>query len=446
MQDNTEINLDNILNTGENSNRQAPITGISTHSVEPIEPIEPIKPIKPIKPVEGEEQNQVPTEHAQLINEENNNSFKALLTSFTDESTLDADNKSIRTDLLAKYKGTSFDENGNIVNDKGEIVTPFDTLLKESLEEDEVTMDAEGNQVDAEGNIVKTKVELAVENTVVNKWHAESGYEFVDEKGNTKVYTDDEAGHKEFRDDLVAQQGKEWREEFFNKTPELAEVAKHLLAGKSMDTYKSNVDYSTIDIKTLTPSEKESYIRKSYEIAGLDKARVDDLIQLFKDSNKLDSEIEKALPALQANEVKAKQQRDLDYQQTIKDEQARQMNYWNTVEQVVTKGQLNDIKIPDTDKAAFFDYLSTAIDSKGNSKEFLDSQKETLEQQLQIKYLRFKGYDLSKLVETKVKEAKVLNLKERIKQSAKIKSTPINDANKSKTSGGQDITIDAMLS
>ena len=427
MHDNQEVNLDNVLNTGENTNRP------------PVTPVPVTPPVEPVKPVE----EAASIEDAQQINEENSNSFKALLTSFIDDSTLDEDNKGIRTDLLTKYKGTSFDENGNILNEAGEIVTPFDTILKESLEEDEVAMDAEGNQIDAEGKIVKTKVELAVENTVVNKWHAESGYEFVDEQGNTKIYTDDEAGHKEYHTDLVNQQGIEWRQEFFNRTPELAEVAKHLLSGKSMDTYRSTVDYSTIDIKTLTPSDKERYIRQSF--GDMDKTRVDDLIQLFKDSNRIDSEMEKALPILQANEVRERQQRDFDYQQSVKAEQDKQMAYWNSVEQVVVKGQLNDIKIPDTDKKAFFDYLSTAIDSKGNSKEFLDSQKETLEQQLQIKYLRFKGYDLSKLVETKVKEAKVLTLKERIKQSAKIKSTPVNDANKSTTSRGQDITIDKLL-
>lgn len=432
MQDNTEINLDNILNTGENSNRQSttpPTTPPATPSVVTNPPAKVVDPVS--------------TQDTNVINEENSNNFKALLNSFIDESTLDADNKSIRTDLLAKYKGTSFDESGNILNDKGEVVAPFDTLLKDSLEEDTIITDAEGNQIDAEGKIVKTKVELAIENTIVNKWHAESGYEFVDENGNTKIYTDDEAGHKEFHTDLVNQQGKEWREAFFNQVPELAEITKHLLSGKTIDTYKSTIDYSTIDIKTLSPADKEKYIRESY--AGVDKARVDGLIQLFKDSNTLDSEVEKAIPALIAKDAENKKQRDLDYQQAVKNEEAKQMAYWNNVEQVVIKGQLNDIKIPDADKSAFFDYLSTAVDSKGNSKEFLDSQKETLEQQLQIKYLRFKGYDLSKLVETKVKEAKVLSLKERIKQSAKIKSTPVNDANKSTTSRGQDITIDAML-
>lgn len=425
-----EINLDNVLSTGENTNRAN------------------TAPQPPTTPPSNEENKSASMDapaapEAPQIDEENSNSLKTLLHSFIDESTLDEDNKSIRTDLLTKYKGTSFDAEGNILDAEGNIVAPFSIVLEDSLKEDEVTLDADGNQIDAEGKVVKTKVELAVENTIVNKWHAESGYEFVDEKGNTKIYTDDEAGHKEFRDDVIEQQGKEWRSAFFSQVPELADITKHLLSGKSIDTYKSAIDYTTIDIKTLSAEQKEKYIRESY--GDLDPARIDGLIQLFKDSNTIDSELEKAIPALIAKDAAAKAQRDAEYQAVIDKQHADQEKYWNEVEQTVNKGKLNDINIPDKDKAAFFDYLSTAIDAQGNSKEYLDSQKETLEQRLQIKYLRFKGYDLSKLVETKVKEAKVLSLKERIKQSAKIKSTPINDANKSKTSGGNDITIDKML-
>ena len=100
--------------------------------------------------------------------------------------------------------------------------------------------------------------------------------------------------------------------------------------------------------------------------------------------------------------------------------------------------------IPDADKKGFYEYVSDAVDDKGNSKELIDRQNETLEQRLMLSYLRYKGFNLDKLVALKARETKVKGLKEMIKKSAKIESTPVND-NQRVTSGESDITIGSLL-
>lgn len=447
-----DINLDNVLNTGENSNR---ILSSDTNIEDENKDLTPEqiqakadadKAAEEASKSSDDDANKGLTpEQIAAVQEENSNSLKTLLSTFMDESTLTDDNKSIRTQLLEKHKGTSFDAEGNIIDAQGNTVASFEDLLKYSTEKDKVILDDKGNQIDTEGKIVKTNVELAIENTVVNKLHSESDYEFLNDDDTVKIYSDDEKGIKDFTNDVSAQRFEEWKSEFFSQTPELAEITKHILSGKSIDTYNSAIDYSKLDVIDMSKDDKLKYIRRSYEIAGLSEERINGLVQLFVDSNTVDTEITKALPALQANEEAARNQRDVDYQTTIDTRNIATEKYWNDVETTVNKGTFNDISIPEKDKVGFFDYLSSVVDDKGNSKEMLDTNKETLEQKLQIKYLRFKGYDLSELVNTKVRTQKVQSLKELIKKSAALKDTPINDANKGTTSREVDVTINSLL-
>ena len=454
---NEAINLDNVLNTGENSNR-TPIPNEGNDDLTP-DQIQAKSDADKIKADADKviadkaaleaggdgNKGELTPEEITAAKEENSNSLKTLLSSSTDESTLDAESKAVRSELLEKYKGTKFDAEGNILDATDKIVATFDDVLKYSTEEEALTLDDKGNQVDTEGKIIKTVLELAVENTVVNKLHSESDYEFLNDDDTTKIYSDDEKGIKDFTNDVSKQRFEEWKSEFFNQTPELAEIAKHILSGGSIDTYNSAVDYSKIDATKLTIDDKLRYIRRSYEITGLNEERINSLLQLFQDSNSVDAEVAKALPALQANEEAVSTKRDVDYKKTIDDRNIKVEKYWEGVEEVVNKGVLIDISIPETEKAPFFEYLSASVDDKGNSKEMLDAKNETVEQQLQVKYLRFKGFDLSKLVDSKVRTAKVVSLRDRIKKSAKLTITPVNVADKSKTSGEKDITIDALL-
>jgi len=424
-----DISLDNVLNTGTDGNR-APIQSVAAV----------------VKDGSDLSKDTPPADTSSAdVTQANTDNLKGLFSSFVDESKLDDTNKTIRQGLLEKHKGTSFDSNGNILDAEGKAIVNFEDLLKYATEEDALTLDAEGNQIDGEGKVIKTKVELAVENTTVNKLHADSDYEFVDEKGNTKIYTDDDAGIAEFTNDVVAEKFNEWKSAFFGQQPELAEIAKHILAGGQLKDFNSAVDYSKVDTKNLSKEEKISYIRRSFEVKGLEKDRIDGLMQLFIDSNSIDSELARALPSLQAHEASIAQQRNDNYVKSVEDKNNEIQAYWDEVNSIVVKGQLGTIAIPNEDKEAFYDYLSSAVDNSGNSKEMLDRKKETKEQQLTFAYLRFKGYDLSKLVDSKVKSQKVQSLKELIKQSAKLQNAPVNDTTKKITSGESNITISSLL-
>lgn len=448
MVDNTEdITLDDVLNTGENSDRnEAPKVDADGNPIVDTPPNPNPDDDNPApkvdadgNPIEEEE-----TRTDEEIAAENNDKLKNLFNTFVDETNLSDSDKANRTGLLTKYKGAGFNEDGDIIDENGQIVQSFEDIVKYLNEPTQTTVNENGDEVDAEGKVLRTKVQIAVDSTVVNKLHDESAYKFLDDDGNVKIYEDSEEGFKEFSKDISYERFNEFKEEFFGQNPVLTEVAKHLLSGNDLDTFNMGTDYSKLDASTMSKEEKISYIKRSFEVSGLDKDRVNSVVQLIIDSNSVDDEINKAIPALQKHEADTVASRDAAYQQSIEDRNDAIEKHWEDVNTVVTKGQLNEITIPDADKKDFYAYVSDAIDDKGNSKELIDRQNETLEQQLMLSYLRFKGFNLDKLVALKARETKIKGLKEMIKQSAKIESTPVND-NQRVTSGESDITIGSLL-
>lgn len=373
----------------------------------------------------------------------NTNELQTILSSFNNDDLNDED-KALKSQLLEKYKGSAFNEKGDIIDENGTILASVDDIAA-SLDNDGSTLDKDGNLVDTDGKILKTKAELAAEDSVVNKLHSELEYEFLDENGKPKVYSDDAKGFEELSNDLATYKLEQFKSGFFNQNPELAEVSKHLLAGGTLDNFKAPIDYSKIDVKALSPEGKEKYIRDSFKAGGMADSRIDAMIKRIKDSNGLDEEAEAALADLTIRDKEAKKQRDLEYKASVDKRNQEVAKYWDEVEETITKGNLASLNVPENDKQAFLDYVSRPVDETGNSKEMLDSSKESIDQKLALAYIRYKGYKLDDLIDSRAKSKNAMSLRDRIKRSAKQKPTPANDAN-GITSGKETVpSINEML-
>ena len=122
------------------------------------------------------------------------------------------------------------------------------------------------------------------------------------------------------------------------------------------------------------------------------------------------------------NEYKIKQQ-----------EEAKNLEaYWNNVNSVITNGKLKDINIPNAEKEDFFKYLAVPINSKGESQEMIDAEKEDEEDRLLLSYLRFKKFNLNDLVNLKAKTNRLEQLRSRVG----IPNPKIENA-QARTNGGQ---------
>lgn len=365
---------------------------------------------------------------------------KDLFVSLAKEEDLSDDNKALKSQLLSKYKGTSFNQHGDIIDENNEIVKKFDEVYKDILKEDEIKLDDKGNQVDDDGNIIKSKEELDADKSAVNKIHQNLEYEFKDEAGNVKTYEDSDEGLLELASDIANAKAQEIQTRFINQNPVLAEVAKHLLSGKDLDSYKQEIDYSKVDKEKLSKDAKIKYIRDSYKVKGFSDERIDANIRRIEDGNQVDEELDFALEDLDKYQESNKAQRQADYDAAVQKEQQELEQYWDDVKNTVDKGELRELTIPKEEKAKFFDYMTKPV-KNGLSQAQIDREKETTQDLLTLEFLRYKGYKLDTLVKGKANTARVKGLKNLIARSAKIKAEDFSSSGKSK---GDNTTPDVI--
>lgn len=381
------------------------------------------------------------------VNEETKAKVKNTFAKFADDSDLSDEDRGLRQQLLETYKGEGFNENGDIVDKDGNVVKSFDDVYNDVLSEEDQKFDDDGNLIDDDGKIIKTKAQLDAEKSYVNKLAQETGYEFKDENGNPKTYADNEEGLQEFVDDLVNVRLQEQQEQFFSQNPTLAEISKHLLTGGTLEDFQQSVDYDKIDVDNLTETQKLAYIEKSFKVKGFNDARIQANLQRVKDGNQVDEELKFAFEDLKAHEKAVSEERDAKLQEQIAQQERENAAYWNEVQQTITQGKVKELTIPEQDKVGFFEYLARPV--KNNlSQAMLDRKGEDIPTTLMFDYLRYKGYDLSKLVDSKAKTTKVNSLRDLIARASKVGKgdfTSTKGASSSKKNKAEDLTIDQLL-
>ena len=379
---------------------------------------------------QGQQQTQPPANNSPI--EEDN--ITSLLSA--DDSLLSEEDKSLKNTLLATFGATNVDANGNLINEQGQVVLSKDSLDK-YIDTGEVLLDAQGNQIDETGKIIKPASEVNVANTIIelskNAIEQELGFTLLDSEGKPKSYSNSVEGSTELLKDVATNATVNAVTAFLNSNPELKDIYFHLANGGKLDDYtSSNIDYTAVDVTTLDRTGKLNYIKQSFEQQGLKNAG--SLIKTLEQSSDeaLTQAAADAIITLKQVSEDAKVQREREYQLNQQKEAQALEEYWNNVNSVITNGKLKDINIPNAEKDDFFKYLAVPINSKGESQEMIDAEKESEEDRLLLSYLRFKKFNLNDLVNLKAKTNRLEQLRSRVG----IPNPKIENA-QARTNGGQ---------
>ena len=353
-----------------------------------------------------------------------------------DSSTLSEEDKTLKNTLLSTFGAAGIDTNGNLVNEQGQVVLSKESLDK-YIDTGEVLLDAQGNQIDETGKIIKPASEVSVANTIIelskNAIEQELGFTLLDSEGKPKSYSNSVEGSTELLKDVATNATVNAVTAFLNSNPELKDVYFHLVNGGKLEEYTaSNIDYTAVDVTTLDRTGKLNYIKQSFEQQGLKNAG--SLIKTLEQSSDeaLTQAAADAIITLKQVSEDAKVQREREYQLNQQKEAQALEEYWNNVNSVITNGKLKDINIPNAEKDDFFKYLAVPINSKGESQEMIDAEKEDNEDRLLLSYLRFKKFNLNDLVNLKAKTNRLEQLRSRVG----IPNPKIENA-QARTNGGQ---------
>lgn len=335
-----------------------------------------------------------------------------LLTTKTSDQLSEEENNEL-SDIVDAFGGTAFNDKGEIVDAENKVLFTADQL-KHYLETNELPVDDNGNFIDANGNIVKSKVELFRENTTVGTVMNALARNFDVAFADTFTPDDTEDSLVDVVNKVVGVVRQGSVEEYFKANPEMEAFRKHLVLNGTGDNYKSSaIDYDKVDVKTLSKEAKGVYINEAYKATGRTLTPAYSKYLESLDEETYNAEVVDNIKVLKDIQVNKQKEVDaqLKAQEVQKEQEAKQ--YWSAVINTIKNGKISNINIPIPERDAFLAYVTTPV-KDGRTKDMLDAEKEDINADLLMSYLRYKGYDLSVLAKNIATTQQVQSLREKM--------------------------------
>lgn len=322
------------------------------------------------------------------------------------------------------------------------------------------TIDAEGNAIAADGTVFRTATELAEliaqngsEPSVLNQLQTRFGSDFKDENGNPIVFDDNEEGIAAYVETVVQSRVKEAQtaaiNNLFETYPQVEQVINHLKLNGTLDDFVEIPDRSQITVSKDNEEQQATFIREEWKLSGK-KGDVNKFIDYCKNAGILyDTAVEskEAVDSIYESRL-AEQKAQVEAKEAAA--AAEEKAYWDNVEKTISKGELLGYSIPEQiqcnkdgkkvmlSRKDFLKYVSTPVDSEGNTAYMLDEAKVDSDTRMQddlLKaFLRFTGGDYASLVGMAVNKQKVLSIRTAAAQTTGKRTVIINSkGNNSKT-------------
>ncbi|MGL4254645.1 MAG: hypothetical protein ACRCR2_11530 [Fusobacteriaceae bacterium] len=239
------------------------------------------------------------------------------------------------------------------------------------------------------------------------------GYEVENE------YEDTEEGLVEFTKEIAQNIAEDQINELFQQFPLVQKHLDFVMAGgdseKFFQAYNPNLDYSQYEIDKGDLRTQKAFISEYFKTKGHDEDFIKDMLEDYEDSGKLYDKATIAQKQL-ANLQREERESLIEEQKRTQAEAAqKQQEFWEGVANVIDEGkEFAGIRIPEKEKAKFFDYISAPVNKNGATKRDEDYANAELEVKLAIDYLMFKGFKLNDIISTKAKTESAKNLRDRI--------------------------------
>lgn len=374
------------------------------------------------------------------------------------DTNIDIDNGNGNTGNQGQQGQQGQGDNQQQTSSMGEVqLSEGDTVNVDGVD---YTIDAEGNAIAADGTVFRTATELAEliaqngsEPSVLNQLQTRFGSDFKDENGNPIVFDDNEEGIAAYVETVVQSRVKEAQaaaiNNLFETYPQVEQVINHLELNGTLDDFVEIPDRSQITVSKDNEEQQAAFIREEWKLSGK-KGDVNKFIDYCKNAGILyDTAVEskEAVDSIYESRL-AEQKAQVEAKEAAA--AAEEKAYWDNVEKTISKGELLGYSIPEQiqcnkdgkkvmlSRRDFLKYVSTPVDSEGNTAYMLDEAKVDSDARMQddlLKaFLRFTGGDYASLVGMAVNKQKVLSIRAAAAQTTGKRTVIINSkGNNSKT-------------
>lgn len=248
-----------------------------------------------------------------------------------------------------------------------------------------------------------------------------------------KEYAETEEGLAEFTKDVAQEIAEEQLEGLFKQFPMVQKHLDFVMAGgdpeKFFEAYNPRTSFEHMEIEQDDSRTQKYMISEFLRSKGHDDEFIKDMINDYEDSGKLYDRAKVAqrnLANIQKQERDNMVRQQQEAQQRAAEENER---FWEGVASTIQEGkEFAGIRIPDREKAKFFDYISEPINENGQTRRDADYAKANLEAKLALDYLMYKGFNLKDIIDVKAKTASATSLRDKVRQNEeRVKSMQTND-------------------
>ena len=252
------------------------------------------------------------------------------------------------------------------------------------------------------------------DDSIVSQVLSTLGYEVDD------AYEDTTEGLVALTKDVGTQIADETLDKLFEQYPLVGKHLEYVMNGgdsqQFMVTNDPRQDYSKIEIKENDTMSQKSVLSEYFRLKGHDKEFIDELLEDYEDSGKLQTKADSALKALAQAQAQQKEQMLEDQRKQQQNYVAEQKKFWDGVYDTIDKSkEFKGISIPEREKSKFFDYLSKPVTKEGYTQRDVDHNGSDMDVKLAIDYLMFKGFNLDKIINKKARTKSTRALKDKIK-------------------------------
>ena len=239
------------------------------------------------------------------------------------------------------------------------------------------------------------------------------GYELENE------YADTEEGLIEFTKDIAQNIAEDQIQELFSQFPLIQKHLDFVLAGgdpeQFFQAYNPSLDYNNIEIDQNDTRTQKGFVAEFFRTKGHDDEFIKEMLEEFEDSGKLYDKANHAKKQLAGLQAKEREQLVVQQRQQQALEQQRQQEFWEDIANRIDSGnEFAGIRIPDREKAKFFDYISSPVDKSGRTRRDVDYAQSNVEVKLALDYLMYKGLKIEDIINTKAKTISTKNLRDKI--------------------------------
>lgn len=237
-----------------------------------------------------------------------------------------------------------------------------------------------------------------------------------------KDYADTEEGLAEFTKDVAKEIAEDQLQALFEQFPTVQKHLDYVLAGgdpdKFFQTYNPSMDYGQIEMDKDDTRTQKGFLTEYLREKGHDDDFIKDMIEDYEDSGKLYDRALNAQKHLAAGQAKEREEIVARQREAQKEQQKQTEEFWESVATTIEQGkEFAGIKIPDREKAKFFDYISKPVNKQGQTKRDVDYASAEMDAKLALDYLMYKKLQLSDIISTKVKTASAQNLRQKIQSN-----------------------------